>query len=233
MDLLEKLVYLIFGAGLSALAYFAKRWTERRSSTESIEQAQRVAELMKKTGELELPPELRFKLNQSLINQLDTFAELQPSNNKLEDEVARPRFNVNEWQFMGFRKSELAEIEVSFGSLLEDSNLTFGILHVRDGKDEIPDHGPLLNQEHRFELNPTTESSTVSFHFDGRLGFQFKCFVDYNNYTFDVVKAKLEKQEFPSVSLGLGKRNRAWFLLPTYDVCTTIDGFENNFFYPA
>ena len=52
---------------------------------------------------------------------------------------------------MGFLKSGLAEIEVPFGSLLEDANLTFGMLHVRDGKDEIPDHGPLLNQAHQFE----------------------------------------------------------------------------------
>jgi len=48
-------------------------------------------------------------------------------------------------------------------------NLVFGLLHVRDGKDQIPDHGPLLNNEKEPEI--VGDVLIYNVEFNGHLGF--------------------------------------------------------------
>jgi len=50
---------------------------------------------------------------------------------------------------------------------------------------------------------------------------------------YSKVKSMLEDAGFSSITEGGGKSKRAWFILPEYKVCSTNDGFTNNFYYPA
>jgi hypothetical protein len=71
--------------------------------------------------------------------------------------------------------------------LAEDERLKFGLLHVRDGKDQAIEQGSLLNKTYWFrELNGTRRASadigdaTTTLEASPKhakaLGFQFKCF---------------------------------------------------------
>lgn len=121
-------------------------------------------------------------------------------------------------------------IKFNLSPELKSESITFGLLHIRNGKDQIPDHGPLLNQK----VAPYLEGNRLAFKIKHiqRLGFQFKCFADYRGVEFAEIKSELEKAGFSFVSQGAGKAGRAWFILPKYEICTTIDGFTNNFFLP-
>lgn len=127
----------------------------------------------------------------------------------------------------------IAHIFLSIDESLLDLGVLFGLLHVRDGKDQIPDHGPLLNKEICFDHADRRKTFQSSVHYKQNIGFQFKCFVDYEGIPFQDIKTMLEQNGFQNVSRGGGKAYRAWFILPEYPTCHTIDGILNNFFYPA
>lgn len=131
------------------------------------------------------------------------------------------------------RSSVETTIAITLSEELLNTLLRFGLLHVRDGKDEVPDHGPLLNKETYFNELDDRGTLIVKVAHDPGLGFQFKCFVDHRGYSFERVKKALEANGFYEVTKGEGKKFRAWFLLRNYNVCSTIDGIRNNFFYPA
>ena len=64
---------------------------------------------------------------------------------------------------------------------LRNLHMTFGVLHVRDGKDEISDSGPLLNEEVPFKDVGRQGTMVATVEYAKNLGFQFKCFVDFKN----------------------------------------------------
>jgi hypothetical protein len=109
----------------------------------------------------------------------------------------------------------------------------FGLLHVRDGKDDVRSSGPLINKEIPFEeidrlgnMEAVVESVTS-------LGFQFKCYVDHEEHNFGELKNLLEGAGFTQVSEGAGRPFRAWFILPGYTTYVTTDGITDNFYYPS
>jgi len=126
-----------------------------------------------------------------------------------------------------------ANISIQLMHPLLSMSVRFGVLHVRDGKDQVADRGPLLNKEIYFEDVDDRGTLLATVHYDSVLGLQFKCFVDHRGYTFEVVKQALERNGFTEVTRGEGKALRAWFLLPGYSLCSTVDGHTNNFLYPA
>lgn len=122
-------------------------------------------------------------------------------------------------------------------------NLKFGILHVMDGKDDIKDKDNLLNKVIWFKLikkaiilvglkNSISCKYKVRVSFNGRLGMQFKCFVDFKDIDFQEVFNILEQNSFADITVGIGKKNRVWFIHPEYEVHTTSDQIKNNFIYP-
>ena len=116
---------------------------------------------------------------------------------------------------------------------LQRLNLHFGILHVRDGKDEVPGHGDLLNQEIPFQPIDRRGTIVAAVQYQKRLGFQFKCFVDPGSVEYERVQKLLEAAKFSDVSKGEGTTFRIWFILPDYPKYKTTDGISNNYYYPA
>jgi len=117
---------------------------------------------------------------------------------------------------------------------LTDLKLHFGVLHVRDGKDEVPDHGKLLNEEIPFDAIDRHGTLSAAIQYDKHLGFQFKCFVDYSGHEYAKIKQLIEiDNRFRDVSKGGGAEQRIWFILEEYPTTKTVDGFVNNYFYPS
>ena len=108
----------------------------------------------------------------------------------------------------------------------------WGLLHVRDGKDEFPDKGPILHKVYWFKEIDRRGTLKASVRHTKKLGFQFKCFADYRGIDFNKLKEVLEKSGYLSVGEGAGKQGRAWFIHPDYPTYKTADKIENNFFYP-
>jgi hypothetical protein len=126
-----------------------------------------------------------------------------------------------------------AHIVIRLSDDLQKLNLHFGLLHVRDGKDELKDSGPLLNEEIEFRAVDRRGTLEAVVKFSKRLGFQFKCFVDQGEYGYDRIETLLKDNKFVEISKGEGKRNRIWFILPDQSTYKTFDEFINNYYYPA
>ncbi|MGI0016320.1 MAG: hypothetical protein ACREBU_23110 [Nitrososphaera sp.] len=131
------------------------------------------------------------------------------------------------------KDSQPARILIHLSEDLRKLNLHFGLLHVRDGKDEVSDKGPLLNEEIVFTEIDRLGNIEATIRFSKHLGFQFKCYVDYRPYEFDEVNRLLEGNNFLDISRGEGKPFRIWFILPGYTTYKTVDGIVNNFYYPS
>ncbi len=143
-----------------------------------------------------------------------------------------PRSSDNAVARVNNRRKQ-STVAITLSHPLRNTTLRFGLLYVRDGKDQVPDHGPLLNKELYFREIGDRGTLAIEVEHDSILGFQFKCFVDYRGYELDWVKNALEANGFREVTEGQGRAFRAWFLIPEHSVCETIDGIRNNFAYPA
>jgi hypothetical protein len=131
------------------------------------------------------------------------------------------------------RRDAKKNIAIKPSQKLLNMSVRFGLLHVRDGKDEVVGHVPPLNEEIWFQNLDDRGTLVAAITYDRPLGFQFKCFVDHGGLDYRKVKQALEESGFAQVSAGKGKAFRAWFILPEYDTCKTVDKFTNNFVYPA
>lgn len=129
-------------------------------------------------------------------------------------------------------KTDKANIFLRVPDEILGSRTKFGLLHVRDGEDEVSDRGPLLNKVRWFGEVDKRRNVGTSVRYAKNLGFQFKCFADYKEISFDRVKQVLENNGYLSVRKGRGKAKRAWFIHPDYPPYKTLDGIDNNFFYP-
>lgn len=73
----------------------------------------------------------------------------------------------------------------------------------------------------------------VTVNYTRRLGFQFKCFVDQGDQSYERLDQLLKDNAFVEVSKGEGQKFRIWFILKDYSTVKTADGFINNYFYPS
>ena len=128
-----------------------------------------------------------------------------------------------------------ARIVLSLTEDLRRLNLRFGILYVRDGKDEVPDHGKLENKRIPFEAIDRQGTLVAVIEHRRRLGFQFKCFVESRPVEFARIKKLLEEAHFSDVSEGGADPSTVWFIHPKYPKYKTMDHdpILNNFYYPA
>jgi hypothetical protein len=127
-----------------------------------------------------------------------------------------------------------ARIVLHLTDALLKLDLKFGVLHVRDGKDEVRDSGPILNEEIPFKAIDRHGTMEATIRYRKTLGFQFKCFVDYSGaYDDDKLEQLLKGAKFSNISKGQGPIHRIFFILDEYPVYDTIDKFTNNYFYPA
>jgi hypothetical protein len=126
-------------------------------------------------------------------------------------------------------KRSTKKISIELTDQLEQKNLKYGVLHVRNGTDEDPT--TMVNEEHYLEKEDGRKYSTTIQYIE-RLGFQFKCFAEYGNHDFTEIKNLLENAGFKYVSQGRQDSEKAWFVLPEYGEARTREGFVNNFYFP-
>ena len=129
-------------------------------------------------------------------------------------------------------KTDKTEIFLKIPKEVLNTGIKFGLLHVRDGKDEVSDRGKLLNKINWFKKVDQQGNLKTSVRYTKNLGFQFKCFADYTDIGFDRLKEMLEGKGYLHVTKGEGKAKRVWFIHPDYPTGKTVDKIENNFFYP-
>lgn len=113
--------------------------------------------------------------------------------------------------------------------------IKFGLCHVRDGKEQTAGEvTPIKNKALPFRRVDDRGHFQCNVRHRKRLGFQFKCFVDYSVMPREKGIALLTDHGFQYISLGAGKPNRLWFILPEYAIHKTTDNppLLNNFFYP-
>jgi len=133
------------------------------------------------------------------------------------------------------RETSKVEIDLKVPREILNTGTKFGLLHVRDGKDEVTDKGKLRNKKRWFkEVGEVGQQVTLraSVRYTKKLGFQFKCFADYKGIGFKKLKKALQKRRYSDVGEDVGRRGRAWFIHPAYSSCQTVDRIKNNFFYP-
>jgi hypothetical protein len=107
-----------------------------------------------------------------------------------------------------------ARIVIHLGEDLQRLNLHFGVLHVRDGKDEVKDSGDIANEA--VDFTPVDRHGTMQavVRYRKRLGFQFKCFVDYGEYDRARIEQLLsQNSNFTEISEGQGAKFRMRFIL--------------------
>jgi len=138
-------------------------------------------------------------------------------------------------------------IRLEFKNVYENEKelleLPYSVLLVRYGKDEIKEHKELMNKMFKFEGRSNQKIAKLRVH--KVLGAQFKCFVDYavwyshtavdykSEDQFSKIKNFLERNGFKEISHDDDKfKKRVWFIHPDYSICTTTDGYINNFVHP-
>lgn len=131
-----------------------------------------------------------------------------------------------------FFKAAKTEISLDIPAEVLDTETKFGLLYVRDGKDGCSDRGELLNKIHWFKKVDQKGNLKVSIRHTRNFGFQFKCFAGYKKISFDQLKEMLEEKGYQHVRKSEAKTDRIWFIHPGYPTCKTVEGIENNFFYP-
>ena len=134
-------------------------------------------------------------------------------------------------RIMHWLKTDKTEIVMEVPEEVVNTETTFGLLHVRDGKDEVSSIRDPLNKIHWFKKVDCQGNLRTSVRYTKTLGFQFKCFADYGEIDFDRLKRVLEKRGYLRVTKGGGKAKRIWFIRPDYPTCKTVDNIDNNFFY--
>jgi hypothetical protein len=126
-----------------------------------------------------------------------------------------------------------ARIVIVLNDDLQKLNLKFWLLHVRDGKDEVRDAGPLLNEEIAFRPVDRRGTMEATVRYAKSLGLQFKCFAEQGNHTFETVETRLKDNGFVEISKGVGPKFRVFFILTEHPTYTTVDKFLNNYYYPS
>ncbi len=130
-----------------------------------------------------------------------------------------------------FKRSSLRTrtvIEIRPPALLSDR--TFKLRYVRDGRDALPERGPIQNRDHSFRQKRGEPGTLIaSFKHSAVLGAQFKCFIEDVDLSPSVTEAtRSAGWSKPSTDGEL--LDRVWFLLPNFPAdVTTAEGITNNF----
>jgi exoribonuclease II len=136
------------------------------------------------------------------------------------------------------RKRVTASIDLRVSArVMADERLRFGLLHVRDGREQEGGSEP-INKTQWFEIQSGSVGSadlvtlTATTRYRRALGLQFKCFVDHKGAEFESVSEILAHEAAIREITRSARPHRASFLLASYP--TTSDrGFTNNFLFPV
>lgn len=130
----------------------------------------------------------------------------------------------NRW--IRYVNTEVFTIVLDISQLEDTHGLKFGALYAYDDKE-----GP-INRVYWFKTNRKGEFS-VSIRHLRNIGFQYKCFVDFEpSQRTDVLMEIVLKAGYEKPRIGSGKSNRIWFILQGKPVAKDVNGHENNRYNP-
>ena len=122
--------------------------------------------------------------------------------------------------------TEVFKVELPMLSRIQGPEFKFGVIHARN------DDGTIINRVNWFKEGRTGRWHAAIRH-PRNIGFQYKCFVDYgSSYRSDEVIKWLAAEGYKNPSLGGGKPNRVWFIIPDKPTIADPAGFVNNQYYP-
>ena len=127
-------------------------------------------------------------------------------------------------------------LSLSVPKKLLDRGVRFGLNFTRPGPNDpaMFERDP-INAIQYFEPVPGRGRSVLRTEVrqSKPTGFQFKCFADYANMSFeDVAKALVSVGYECDDRPGEGEQGRLWFLDPDFTIIQTPDGIFDNFCYP-
>ena len=102
-------------------------------------------------------------------------------------------------------------IRLKLSQDLPDRRIRLMVRHVRDGKDEVNDKGPLLNEDKGFSSARGNDEWVVTLRYLKNLGFQFKCYVERPPDQREIVISFLASSGFWEVSPDETDPNRVLF----------------------
>jgi len=122
--------------------------------------------------------------------------------------------------------TEVFKVELPMSSRIQGPEFKFGVIHARN------DDGTIINRVNWFKEGRAGRWHAAIRH-PRNIGFQYKCFVDYgSSWRSDEVIKWLAAEGYKNPSLGGGKPNRVWFILPDKPTAADPAGFVNNHYYP-
>jgi len=122
--------------------------------------------------------------------------------------------------------TEVFKVALPMSSRIQGPEFKFGVIHARN------DDGTIINRVNWFKKGRAGRWRAAIRH-PRNIGFQYKCFVDYGSScrSGEVIKW-LAAEGYKNPSLGGGKPNRVWFILPDKPTAADPAGFVNNHYYP-
>ena len=107
-----------------------------------------------------------------------------------------------------------AAIRLSLKEIPKDIKIKLTLRHLRDGKDEISDHGELLNLDRAFQKLWFRNEWVARTIYSKSLGFQFKCYIEFPESSLDEIYNSLGINGFIGPLIDETIRNRIWFFIP-------------------
>ncbi len=158
----------------------------------------------------------------SLLVGLGDFTEREALRNKVRRSSASTRS---------------VEIPLEFPEGMEPSRgFSYGLRKIRDGTDDDPNRGPVLNETVQFEYDRARNVLVAPITYSAATGLQFKCFVDVpeSEPPIDPADSRLTSTSWTEPSLdGTRAGRRIWFLLREYTTYTSKSGDLNNLLEPS
>jgi hypothetical protein len=108
--------------------------------------------------------------------------------------------------------------------VLSTLNIQPGLLYVRDGKDELPERGPVVNKVVPFLVTDAAGVYRARFRKSKALGCQFKVFFDSELEDAAEVTNERSQSGFLDPTAEDRRAGRIWVLLRDFPICVTVDG---------
>lgn len=128
-------------------------------------------------------------------------------------------------------KLTAAIIRLRLSQPLPGPDVRLVLRHIRNGKDEVSDKGPLLNEDQPFRPAVLKNEWLTTTSCQKNIGFQFHCYIDYPAHLQSEVMTFLGICGFADISQDETLPHRLWFLLPKAPTCETVDHYTNNYFH--
>ncbi|HJP19439.1 MAG TPA: hypothetical protein QF468_12405 [Nitrospinota bacterium] len=127
----------------------------------------------------------------------------------------------------------IAKITLDFSKGFPSEGMELWVRFIREGKDNpnrVENEKPKIKDK-KVKLITGEDVGIVKFLYNKRIGFQYKCYVDFENGLHEKVKRLLTDNNYKQISRDGENLNRLWFLIPDKPTCKTSGGYIDNYFH--